>query len=183
MKGIMRGIILLLILLLGSCASVKNTLRPVYVTNTKKINLLPPEQLAQEYEGMQMFSGSFGDRTFSLLSYSQIDENGIYLTLMNDFGTDMGSLSYDGVSVCIDSPFFSKDMPGEYIIAEMQNLYYDVSALKALYKASNLLYIVNKDGSRSIYDGKKIIEEIQITDKTVKVTNYLRGYSFAITNE
>ena len=43
-------------------------LRPVYVTNTKKIELLLPEYSQGYFEGIQLLNGSFGDTSFSLLS-------------------------------------------------------------------------------------------------------------------
>ena len=93
---------LLLSLFLISCKSTGVTkssekitvdgLRPIYITNTKKVNLLPPAAAGGVFEGLQLLNGSFGDNTFSLMSYSQIDATAISLSLMNDFGADMGNL-------------------------------------------------------------------------------------------
>ncbi len=175
---------LMVLLTLLSCRStaVKALLRPVYVTNSKKINLLPPENVANKCDGIQMFSGTFGENTFSMLSYTIVDENCVSLALMNDFGTDMGSIFYDGKAVSFDSAFFSDKLPGEYIIAELQNVYYDVASLKANYAANHLTFELLPDGSRRILDGKKTIEEIHFTENSITVINYLRAYSFVISN-
>ena len=120
-------------LFLISCASTKKAapensytakgLRPIYITNSKKVNLLLPENAAGIFEGLQLLNGSFGSTSFNLLSYTQIDATGISLSLMNDFGADMGNLFYDGSQVNVDSAYFPKALPGEYIICDIQNAY------------------------------------------------------------
>ena len=182
--------------LLISCKSTKVEsslpLRPVYITNTKKVNLLAPAQAGRVYEGLQLLNGSFGETSFNLLSYTQLDAKGISLSLMNDFGTDMGNLFYDGDKVIFDSAYFPKNLPGEYIICDIQNAYYDEAALKENYESAGLSFEVwpaavdQRDISdaqeiRCIMDGKKLIEEIRITDNTVTIKNYLRGYEYKLT--
>ncbi len=164
-------------------------LHPVYVTNTKKVNLLLPEYFGQVFEGLQLLNGSFGDTSFSLLAYTQIDATGISLSLMNDFGTDMGNLSFDGAKVIFDSAYFPKNLPGEYIVCDIQNAYYDSAVLEENYKSAGLIFedilICWETGTpeevRKIYDGKKLIEEISIKDNTVTIKNYLRGYEYQLT--
>ena len=168
-----------------------SSLRPVYITNTKKVNLLPPAAAGGVFEGLQLLNGSFGNSSFSLMSYSQIDAQGISLSLMNDFGTDMGNVFYDGEQVIFDSAYFSKNLPGEYIICDIQNAYYDEAALRENYEKAGLQFEVwNGSGynraagvseTRLIKDGKKLIEEISIIDNTVTIKNYLRGYEYQLT--
>ena len=193
-------VILVFSLFLSSCATNKNTvarrevqtavsLRPVYITNTKKVNLLMPSYADGIYEGIQLLNGSFGDTSFNLLSYTQIDAKGISLSLMNDFGADMGNLFYDGEKLIFDSAYFPKALPGEYIICDIQNAYYASAALEANYKNAGLIFddtlICGETGSveeiRKIYDGKKLIEEISIIDNTVTIKNHLRGYEYKLT--
>lgn len=193
--------LILLSLFLISCKSTGVTkssekitvdgLRPIYITNTKKVNLLQPSAAGQVFEGLQLLNGSFGDTSFSLLSYTQIDKTGISLSLMNDFGTDMGNLFYDGAKVIFDSAYFPKALPGEYIICDVQNAYYDEAALRENYEKAGLEFEVwNGSGynraagvseTRLIKDGKKLIEEISIKDNTVTIKNYLRGYEYQLT--
>ena len=182
-----------------SCASAKKTapensytakgLRPIYITNSKKINLLLPENAAGIFEGLQLLNGSFGSTSFNLLSYTQIDATGISLSLMNDFGADMGNLFYDGSQVIFDSAYFPKALPGEYIICDIQNAYYDYTVLEENYKNAGLIFedflIWRETGGaeevRRISDGKKVIEEISIIDDTVLIKNHLRGYEYKLT--
>jgi hypothetical protein len=193
-------IIIILSLFLVSCASTKKVadgnktsakLRSVYVTNTKKVSLLPPAAADGIFEGLQLLNGSFGGTSFNLLSYTQIDKTGINLSLMNDFGTDMGNVFYDGEQVFFDSAYFPKNLPGEYIICDIQNAYYDEAALRENYEKSGLEFEVwNGSGynqaagvseTRLIKDGKKLIEEISIIDDTVTIKNFLRGYEYKLT--
>ena len=175
-----------ILFLTTSCKSTKtvqyNELRPVYVTNTKKINLLPPENASVELDILQLFNGTFGDTDFSILSFSQIDKSKISLSLINDFGTDMGHLYYDGEHVSFKSLYLPSNLPGEYIVAEIQNAYYDEQVLQENYSKAHLSFVCENEGSRKIYDGKKMIEEIFISDDKVKIINYLRGYSFELLN-
>ena len=176
----------------GKSSSKKITadgLRPIYITNSKKVNLLLPEYAGQIFEGLQLLNGSFGDKSFNLLSYTQIDARGISLSLMNDFGTDMGNLFYDGEKVIFDSAFFPKSLPGEYILCDIQNAFYDAATLEENYKNAglNFEYLLptwakgTSEEARFIYDGKKLIEEISIKDNTVTIKNYLRGYEYQLT--
>ena len=179
-------LLITILFLISSCKStraVKNTeLRPVYVTNSKKINLLPPENTTVELDILQQFNGTFGDTDFSMLSFSQIDESEISLSLINDFGTDMGHLYYDGDHVSFKSAYLPSKLPGEYIVAEIQNAYYDEKVLQENYSKAGLKFECETPGLRKIYDGKKLIEEIFISDDKVKIINYLRGYSFELVN-
>ena len=197
-----------------SCTSVKKTeaegkaetlFRPVYITNSKKVNLLMPSHAAAVFEGLQLLNGSFGASSFTLLSYTQIDSSGISLSLMNDFGTDMGNVFFDGQQVIFDSAYFPKALPGEYIICDIQNAYYDEGAVRKNLESAGLKFEVSREAGsqaadfaggaelagvtdsadlieiRKILDGKKVIEEITILKNTIKIKNYLRGYEYNLT--
>ena len=167
----------------GFCAV---NLRPVYITNSKKIMLLLPEYNTVEVDSIQLLNGSFGDTEFSLMSYTQIDSTGISLSLMNDFGTDMGNVFYDGEKVVFDSAYFPKQLPGEYIIADIQNAFYDSAVLKSNYEKSGLTFEEEKNENstiRKIIDKKKVIEEIRIEEKSVSINNYLRNYKYVLISE
>lgn len=181
--------IFFILIILSSCASKKieaSGLRPVYVTNSKKVNLLNPSKACIVFEGLQALNGSFGSQSFTLLSYTQIDAKGINLSLMNDFGTDMGNLFYDGSKVIFDSAYFPKALPGEYIICDIQNAYYDKDELRKNFEAAGLKFEVsvaeNEVEIRKIFDGKNLIEEISISQNEVKIQNFLRGYSYQLVN-
>ena len=171
--------VLVISLFMISCKTTKQAsgLHPVYVTNTKKVYLLEPENFHGVYDTLQLLNGSFGGQSFSLISYTQIDAKGISLSLMNDFGADMGNVFYDGQQVIFDSAYFPKTLPGEYIICDIQNAYYDEAALQENYKNAGLRFEA-ESSVRRIYDGNKLIEEITIIENTITIKNYLRGYEY-----
>jgi len=184
--------LLISVLVFAGCTSsrvidnAESTLSPVYVTNTKPVQLLPPQSMNGAESSLQLLNGDFGTQGFSLLVYFEADENGIFMTLLNDFGTDMGSLSYDGKSVSFQSAVFPKNMKAEYIVADIQNAYYKVEDLKANYKAAGLVFeVVEEDGKiiRRIKNGKKVVEEITISGNSIRIQNVLRGYEYKLTGE
>lgn len=178
----------LVVFLMVSCSSSKVTgadegksLAPVYVTNSKSIQLLAPECMDGAIDNVQLLNGSFGKQNFSLISYFQADSNGIFIALLNDFGTDMGSASYDGKSVVFESPVFPKNMKAEYIIADIQNAYYKSECLKDNYSKSGLSFEEEKTENctkRYVKNGKNVIEEITISEKSIRIVNNLRGYEY-----
>ncbi len=168
-----------------SCASAKTaepSLNPVYVTNTKKINLLPPKDMSGEIDSMQLLNGKFGKESFSLLAYIHADQNEIFLSLLNDFGTDMGNLVYDGISAEFDSAVFPSALKAEYIIADIQYAFYDTQKIAENLGKSKLGFAVISGGDgteiRRITNGTKLIAEIEKKNGSVRITNFLRGYEY-----
>lgn len=177
----------LLILVFTSCASNKisteKKINPVYVTNSNKVYLLPAEEMDGSEDCLQLLNGVFGETSFTLMIYFQADQKGIFMSLLNDFGTDMGTLSYDGEKVVFDSAVFPQNLKAEYILLDIQNAYYKSEALQKLYESSGLTFEEEKSENtiRRIKNGKKIVEEITINDNSIKIENYLRGYEYNLT--
>jgi len=171
---------------LFSCASSKNlkpTLSPVYVTNTKKVSLLAPECAATTIDSLYSLTMSFGQDSFSILAFAQLDKSGITMSLLNDFGTDMGAMIYDGVSVVLDSPLLPSNLKPEYIICDIQNIYYDLVALQENYAKVGLSFEETScefGKVRLLKNGSKLIEEINFNGNEVKLTNHLRGYEYIL---
>ena len=193
-KKILSVVAAAVVLLLVSCASkpaannsesglkLCTNLRPVYVTNAKKIFLLAPEYSVGYTDAVQLLEGSFGKTKFSLLSYTQIDQTGISLSLFNDFGADMGNLSFNSEKISFDSAYFPSVLPAEYIVNDIQNAFYDIEALSQNYSDAQLIFEESDNGEyRRIFDGKNLIEEIRILNNTVIIKNFLRGYEYNLT--
>lgn len=173
------------VFMIFSVSSCKTTpksksLRPVYITNSKKVNLLAPGSANIVLDQVILLEGSFGKTDFNLMSYTLINLEEINLSLFNEFGTDMGFVSYNGEAVFFDSAYFPKALPGEYIICDIQNAFYSFEALKANYANSGLIF-EQKENCRRILDGKNLIEEISFAENTVEIKNLLRGYSYKLT--
>lgn len=176
-------------LLLISCASRKGagaSLNPVYVTNSKKVQLLQPAYMNGEIDNQQYLKMSFGDQSFNLLAYVFADQSSIDIQLFNDFGASMGNLFYDGFECTVDSALFPSNLKPEYIICDLQNAWYSFDALKENYAASKLTFTCEKTENgeiRKVMSGKKLIELIEITDADIRIKNYLRHYEYYIVNE
>ena len=153
----------------------------VFVTDSKSVPVLPPPCMDGILDELQLFTGSFGEQTFSSLAYIQADQGGIDITLLNEMGMDMGKLGYDGKNLSFSSPYFPKDVRAEYMVLDIQNAYYDVSALKKQYDASGLAFSCEHLGGkeiRRVLDGDRIVEEIVKDGNAVTITNFLRGYRY-----
>jgi len=158
---------------------------PVYVTNTNVIDLLPPQDIDGSLDMLNMLTGKFGDTSFYIQAYIQADENGLFVSLMNDFGTDMGSLSYTGDRLAFDSSVFPQSLKPQYITADIQFAYYNADSVRSVLNQAGLDFVVDeKDGStesRKVMHGNKCIEEITKSPGAVKIVNYLRGYEYNLT--
>ena len=129
----------------------------------------------------------FGEESFSAPVYIIADATGIFITIMNDFGIDMGVLEYDGDSVLLDCAIVPEKLKGEYLINEFQNAFYEFDALKENLAGSRVSLVLEQnkeDGSyvRKMYDGKKIIEEVFfLADGKIEINNILRNYKIIFT--
>jgi len=177
-----------------SCGStnVASNLEKVYVTNTTKVDVLPVDAIFPEFEKYQHFQGTFGDTTLNALAYIQAGPTGIEVLLMNDFGGEIGSISYDGANAKLDSSVFPKKLKAEYIILDLQNAYADTQKLKEHYSNYDLEFceiktnVSTKTGGftiaeRAIAKNGKVIETITIGNGVVTIKNLLRGYEYKLT--
>ena len=178
--------LLILLFLYASCATTgqKATGKAsVFITDSKSVSVLPPRYMDGILDELQLFSGSFGEGTFSSLAYIRADQGGIDITLLNEMGLDMGKLSYDGTDISFSSPYFPKEIKAAYIVMDIQHAYYSVSALEKVYEDTGLAFVCGKvDGKevRRVLDGDAIIEEVVKDGETVTITNFLRGYQYKL---
>lgn len=171
-----------------SCASTQAEPEPltpvVYVTNTKKINILPTALISRNMDEVQLFEGSFGDKTFIMPLYIQADDSGISISMLSDMGTSLGELSYAGNTAEFSSDLFPQELKAEYVIWDVQLSCYDADSLsKTLAKEKLSFSVENADGieTRKIMDGNSLVEEIVIAENSTLIRNYLRGYEFCLT--
>ena len=170
-------------------ATIRRNTNPVYVTNTKKVYLLPVESIRTPVESYQYFEGDFGSKKFNSNLFLTADSSGISVLILNEMGIEMGLLVYDGESASLESTLFPKSLKCEYILLDLQNAYAEEDALKKHYASYGLEFEeVSQPASqgpdvkiRWIKNGKKIIEKIIIFEKKIEIENILRGYSYRLT--
>ena len=176
---------LLLLAIFVSCATATTCpLRyPVHVTNARVVDLLPPEDVASPIDALYMFTASFGTSSFYMQAFIQANEDGIFINLLNDFGSDMGTLTYTGNELSLASSVLPASLKAQYIVADIQFAYYDAAAVAESLRRAGLDFIVTNDGMelRRIMNGKKCIEEISISSSSVSIINHLRGYEYHLT--
>lgn len=182
--------------LFASCATSRTSnstpIYRVYMTNTKRVALLPPNAMSGNIDNLYLMNAQFGDDTFSVLSYIVANNTGISADLLSDFGSSLGTLFYDEKGITLESEIFPKNLPPQYVVMDFQNAFYDVRELQTAYEKSRMKFECSiADGEnettemRMIYDGKKIIEDIKIKtsvsgETTITINNFLRGYSYTL---
>lgn len=191
LNSLKRGSFLFLtglcIIMSVSCATMKagSMKYPVYVTNTAVVDLLSPEYMEGSLDALDLLQGKFAQNAFTVQAYMQADSNGIFITLLNDFGTDMGNLSYTGEKLAFDSAVFPQALKPQYIVADIQFAYYKADDVQTRLAGAGLGFTCEKrdDGTevRRITDGSKVIEEITKTSGSVRIVNSLRGYEYDLT--
>ncbi len=170
-----------------SCSSFnvqKSLLNPVYVTNTNKVSLMPVNAIKDSVENYQMFEGRFADSSFSSLLYLCADNTRIDVLMLNEFGLEMGCISYDGITAELNSSVFPKNLKCEYIILDLQNVYADSVLLKNHYENAGLLFeemFMNEKKYRYIKKKNTVIEEIIISKEQILIKNFLRNYEYKLT--
>ncbi len=188
----MKKILLCLIpfFLLISCASSRfeSDFSPVYVTNTSKYAILPTTSMNGSVDCLQKMTADFGKgNSFDFDVYVISDKTQLSMTVLNEFGTTMASLFYDGASLDFDSMIFPKNLKAEYIVADFQFILYNVEDLKpALEKIGVNLEVTSEpvDGEvaevRTLSKKGKVISKITKTALTIKYENFLRGYGYTL---
>lgn len=166
-----------------SCATTKmrDMRYPVYVTNTNIVDLLAPEYIDGAVDSLYLLSGTAGGTSFFVQAFMQADKSGMFITLFNDFGVDMGTLTYTRESLSLDSSVFPKYVKPQYIAIDMQFAFYAPDAIAAALQSAALDFVVEKADSREvrkIMKGKKCIEEVIKTRDTIQIVNYLRRYEY-----
>ena len=188
----MKKILLYLIpfFLLISCVSSRfeSEFSPVYVTNTSKYAILPTTSMSGTVDSLQKMTANFGkDNSFDFDVYVISDSSQLSMTILNEFGTTMASLFYDGLSLDFDSVIFPKELKAEYIVADFQFCLYNVDDLKpALEKIGVNLEVTSEPAGDEIAEVRtlskkgKVISKITKTALSIKYENFLRGYSYIL---
>lgn len=176
-----------------SCVSGKtgtDSISPVYVTNTKKIHILSPENCEKPIDDLVLFSGIFNGNEMQFPVLVESNKSGISMVMMNQVGLEMGNLFFDGKSLSFVSSVIPKKVKMEYILADFQFATYPFDVVRKQLEEAGLSFTeeiiqpCEKNSEaivlRKITDGKKVIEKILIDSKCTVIRNNLRGYEFTM---
>lgn len=163
---------------------ISNSGYTVFVTNTKPVKLLPPESFAGEtIDSLYSFELSFSDTTLSCLSWVTVSSSEIFLSAFNEMGISMGEISYTGDDLQYTSTFLPESLKAEYVIADIQAIFYEFDVLEQNYGKKGL-DIVDEQGDagivRNIYSGNNLVESIIFAGDSISLINYLRGYEYVL---
>ena len=175
---------LLTFFMLSGCASLQGVkkLKKVYVTNRKAVELLSPEFAGEGQDALYELTAVAGGESFSMLLYMQSDNDSLSVDFLNSFGTTMGTLFYDGSSVESEIAFMPAKIPPEYLVFDLQLLFYDAAAVKARLENAGLKCSIDGTGNCIIAEGEKQVVVISgDSDSTVTLKNLLRGYEYSLT--
>lgn len=172
-------------LLIAACVSSakRSTGMKVFVTDSKAVMLLPPEDAWHDVDTIQFFTGSYGGTKMAMIAYTECTTEKISVVMMNDLGIEIASLLYTASGLSLKSSFLPVSAKPEYIVMDFQNVYYNPDALCKLYSAAGLSFTVcNDDGFevRTIAEGNTIIEVIEKSPEGIVITNYLRNYKYTL---
>ena len=181
-KSIIFAALLLFFTCLCSCLSHNTAGKKqpyTYITNKVIYYLLPPTGIEKPMNMSQLISASFQNQDYYFNAWVQADETGMEMTLLNELGVNMGVLAYRDGLIYLSSPVISNVLNPEYIIADFQLCFYDSNLLRSAFENDGLVFETNETG-RLLIDGEDIIIEIIKTKSAVKLTNFLRGYSYTL---
>jgi hypothetical protein len=179
------GVLLLAaVLLAASCAGQHfGDLRPVYLTDKAAFSLLPPDSFAQNLDGAEQLIAKWGGKDYTLDAYVLANKQGLDMEFFSTMGNELGSLSYNGKSVSLDSAYLPKSIRLEYIVADFELIFSCTKFLAPALEAAGLRLETCKGSgitSRQIYDGNKMIIDIKKTPTEICYKNILRGYSYTL---
>ena len=175
--------IIILFLCCCSCASkspIKEDRSFIYLTNNSKYFLLPSENIENSLDMPQRISASWQGKELIFNAWVKADESGMEMILLNEFGVNIGELSYQNGLVAFSSTLlFPKSLKSEYIVADFQLCFYNTPALRNALKDCGLTF-ENTGNTRRIFQGKNVIIEIEKNKNNIRLINHLRGYTYTL---
>lgn len=182
-----KSFFLLIFLVIGiSCTSTPRNIeaeKQVYLTDTTYVNILPPSVATVNLQMFQQVVGSYSGQNFQMDAFLILNQDEINVTLMNSFGTTMGTLLYTPSTMEFQTALFPASIKPAYIIFDFQLCFYPVEELKRELEDSGLSLNLTKDDSqelREIRDKDRLIISILKENEKIQYVNNERNYSYTI---
>ena len=169
-----------------SCTSTPRNIeaeKQVYLTDTTYVNILPPSVATVNLQMFQQVVGSYSGQNFQMDAFLILNQDEINVTLMNSFGTTMGTLLYTPSTMEFETALFRASIKPAYIIFDFQLCFYPVEELKRELEDSGLSLNLTKDDSqelREIRDKDRLIISILKENEKIQYVNNERNYSYTI---
>ncbi|MEE0132537.1 MAG: DUF3261 domain-containing protein [Treponema sp.] len=173
-------------ILLVSCTSTKinpDTEKQVYLTDRAAVTLLPTTATENTIQMFQSLTGNYSGKSFQMDAFLILNQDEIHVTLLNSFGTTMGTLLYTPSTLTFDSPVLPRSIKPAYIAFDFQLCFYSEEDIcHELEKAGFTLKTATKDEQqlREVYEGNRLIISILKEKEKIQFVNKERNYSYII---
>ena len=168
-------------LLLSSCAVLT---KPYDVKQAVLMPMSPP--VGPSRRVVQQITALWPDRKEVLLCVLELDKQRIAMAGLTNDGVSLFNLTYDGKTIVLDkSPLLPDSVAPEFIITDLQLVYWPVAVLQKNLLASSWRLEIDKNHRRLYYQGNKTVEvnyllPDAIWAESVELINYRYNYRLQI---
>lgn len=170
-----------------SCHNSNKTLStsPVYYTDNDAVQLVGMASNHVAIDAPQHIEGTHDKKTFSMDGWFRMNDSLMNIILFSGFGNTLAEIKYTSDTIVFESSMMdAKKFKAEYIVADIQLCFFEMSVLKPHMEAYGFSLTETKDGDLTVRELKKdgkLIISIQKIGQETKLTNSLRNYSYTIT--
>jgi len=167
--------------LLGGCAVLT---KPFDVKQTVLMPIAPPAGPSRRI--VQQITALWPDRKETLLCVLELDKQRIAMAGLTNDGVSLFNLTYDGKTIISDkSPLLPESVAPEFIITDLQLVYWPVTVLQKTLHASPWRLEVEAGHRRLYYQGNKAAEVNYLVPdviwaKSAELINYRHNYRLQI---
>ncbi|MDD5320077.1 MAG: DUF3261 domain-containing protein [Methylococcales bacterium] len=135
---------------------------------------------------LQQITALWPDRKETLLCVLELDKQRVAMAGLTNDGVSLFNLTYDGKTIVLDkSPLLPASVAPEFIITDLQLVYWPVTVLQKSMQASSWRLEVDKSHRRLYYLGNKMVEVNYLSPdavwaKSVELINYRYNYHLQI---
>jgi hypothetical protein len=135
---------------------------------------------------VQQITALWPDRKETLLCVLELDKQHIAMAGLTNDGVSLFNLTYDGETIALDkSPLLPDSVAPEFIVTDLQLVYWPVAALQKSLRDSSWRLEVDISHRRLYYQGSKMVEvnyllPDEIWPKSVELINHRQNYRLQI---
>ena len=192
-----RGLIIMLIAIFfdGCSFSSNHNLSIVHLSKNVDFKILEPWKDDKDITLNQHFQGSYNDNKYSLNLMTKLSKDKIKIIGLSDFGSRVFTMLYDGRKVDLELSSFVKSfgensdkIKAEYILADMQLVYYPIDEIRKNIVGNVKIKEVRKNGIKRIFYNNDIpfieisYSSDNILTNRIHYKNLERNYQYIISN-
>lgn len=156
----------------------------IYFTDSDYTHLIPLAENHMQIDEAQHIEASFAEKNFSADSWLQINDSTISIFIFGSFGNTLAEIHYQNDSISFNSNVIDpQKVKPEYIIADIQLCFYELSTLKKHYEPAGFSITEiqkNNETERTLTKGSLTIAIISRNKDFLTFKNLLRNYTYQI---